>query len=268
MDIFKNKKNNFRFIKINEEENKEKQQLYKKSKKYCKIPFNKKNRGNKSKKYFIISLITFIIIIIFCRIIIISLNINLNISKKNIESNFTISNLPNLPNIQNISYFNNTKKYKILSNEEALEIGMKFMDICKAGMLVINEKFTETDKPKISVIITSYNSEKTIQTTLRSIQNQNMTDIEVIIVNDLSTDNSVKIIEEIQREDPRIKIIHNSKRMGTLYSRSIGVLNSRGKFVTSIDSDDFFSNSDIFDIIYEETESEYYDIISFKVLQI
>ena len=267
MDIFKNKKNNFRYIKINEEENKEKQKLYKKSKKYRKIPFNKKNRGNKSKKYFIISLITFIIIIIFCRIIIISLNINLNISKINIERNFTISNLPNLPNIsniQNISYFNNTKKYKILSNEEALEIGMKFMDICKAGMLVSNKKFIETYKPKISVIITSYNSEKTIKSTLRSIQNQNMTDIEVIIVNDLSTDNSVKIIEEIQREDPRIKIIHNSKRMGTLYSRSIGVLNSRGKFVTSIDSDDFFSNSDIFDIIYEETEKEYYDIISFK----
>ena len=91
-----------------------------------------------------------------------------------------------------------------------------------------------------------------------------MTDIEIILVNDFSSDNSVQIIEEMQKEDPRIKVIHNSKRMGILFSRSIGILNSKGKFITSLDSDDFFSNWDIFDIIYEETENEYFDIISFK----
>jgi len=221
-------------------------------------------------------MLAFIIIIIICLIIIISLNINLNIFKKNIQNNYTISNLsnisnlPNISNLSNISYisnksnFNISKKYKILSSEEALKIGMNFMEICKAGALINNKKFIETSNPKISVVIPTYNAEKTINSTLRSIQNQNMIDIEIIIVNDFSTDNSVQIIKEMQKEDPRIKIIHNSKNMGMLYSRSIGVLNSKGKFVTSIDSDDFYSNSDIFDIIYGETENEYYDIISFK----
>ena len=98
------------------------------------------------------------------------------------------------------------------------------MEICKAGALINNKTFTEISNPKISVLIPTFNSEKTIKSTLRSIQNQNMTDIEIIIVNDFSTDNSIKIIEEIQKEDPRIKIIHNYRKMGSLYSRSIGAL--------------------------------------------
>ena len=163
-----------------------------------------------------------------------------------------------------ISNFNNSRKYKILSNNEALEIGKKYMEICQKGILINNQKFIESSQPKISVIIPTYNSEKTIKATIRSIQNQNMTDIEIISVNDFSTDNCTKIVEEMQMTDPRIKIIHNSKRMGVLYTRSIGVLNARGKYITTIDNDDLFANADLFDVIYEETENEYYDIISFK----
>jgi len=110
-----------------------------------------------------------------------------------------------------------------------------------------------------------YNKEKKIKKCIRSIQNQNMSDIEIIIVDDASTDNTTEIIKEFQKEDKRIKIIYNNKTMGILYSRSIGVLESKGKYITTIDGDDMFSSDNVFDMIYEETKEEYFDIISFKV---
>ena len=61
----------------------------------------------------------------------------------------------------------------------------------------------------------------------------------------------------MQKEDPRIKIIYNNKTMGTLYSRNIGVLEAKGKYITCIDNDDLYINKYLFDILYEETNDEY-----------
>ena len=85
------------------------------------------------------------------------------------------------------------------------------------------------DSPKIIVVIPCYNSEKYIKHTIRSVQNQNMKNFEIIVINDNSKDNSLNIIESLQKEDKRIKILNNNKNMGTLYSRSIGALNSKGE---------------------------------------
>lgn len=67
-----------------------------------------------------------------------------------------------------------------------------------------------------------------------------MLDIEIILVNDVSTDNTLKIVEDLKNEDPRIEIINNAKNMGILYSRCIGVLNAKGKYIVPLDHDDFF----------------------------
>ena len=58
-----------------------------------------------------------------------------------------------------------------------------------------------------------------------------MTDIEIVLVNDFSNDTTSQMLSEIEREDPRIKIINNEKNMGILYSRSIGVLYSKGDYI-------------------------------------
>ena len=151
-----------------------------------------------------------------------------------------------------------------VSREEALKIGKEYLDICQKGILINNITIKEYKNPIISAIIPVYNSQNTIKRTIRSIQNQKMLNIEIILVNDLPSDNTTKIIEEMQKEDSRIKIIYNQKNMGTLYSRCIGALEARGKYLTTIDNDDLFSNRDIFNIIYYETENEYFDIISFR----
>ena len=94
-----------------------------------------------------------------------------------------------------------------------------------------------------------------------------MLEIEIILVNDFSQDNSSKIIEEIQKKDNRIKILNNYRNMGILYSRSVGVLLSKGKYILNLDQDDMFFDEDVFEKLYESAEEGKYDIISFMEVE-
>ena len=93
-----------------------------------------------------------------------------------------------------------------------------------------------------------------------------MSDIEIILVNDNSNDNTSLIIQKLAEEDQRIKILNNKKNMATLYSRNIGILNSKGKYIMNLDNDDLFMDFDVFDKIYEEAEKGNYDIIGFNAI--
>ena len=64
---------------------------------------------------------------------------------------------------------------------------------------------------------------------LHSVQFQNLSETEILLINDFSEDNTSNIIRNFQKSDFRIKIINNHKNMGTLYSRSIGALISKGE---------------------------------------
>ena len=88
-----------------------------------------------------------------------------------------------------------------------------------------------------------------------------MKDIEIIIVDDNSRDNSLKIIEELQKYDSRIIIIKNKRNRGALYSKSIGVLMSKGKYLILLDSDDLFANDKLFIICFKELKTYNIDIL-------
>ena len=137
-----------------------------------------------------------------------------------------------------------------------------FIYICSKGILLEDIKFSYLS-PKISVVIPLFNSEKTIKTAIRSVQNQNEKAIEIIIIEDGSNDNSLKIIEKMKQEDSRIKIIKNKKNRGALFSKSIGALNSIGKYIFFLDSDDLFINNNLFKICYRHAEKDI-DIIEFS----
>ena len=160
------------------------------------------------------------------------------------------------------------KKRINYTREEVLKKGRKFLNICLEEKLINNIKFKKSKKPLLTVIVPIYNSEPYIKKCIRSIQNQSMLDIEIILVNDVSTDNTLKIIEELQKEDPRIELINNEKNFGILYSRCIGVLNAKGKYIVPLDHDDFFFDKDVFKFIYEEAEETNFDIISFMDIEI
>lgn len=131
----------------------------------------------------------------------------------------------------------------------------------------LNKTFIKFINPKVTVVIPVYNCQKSIKQVINSIQNQIMIDIEIILVNDKSKDNSLKIIENMQKYDKRIKIINNKKNMGTLYSRCIGVLQSKGNYIFPLDNDDMFFDNDVFTFIYEEAYNFNYDIVGFKAIQ-
>lgn len=132
--------------------------------------------------------------------------------------------------------------------------------------MINNQTNIKKRNPKISAIINFYNSNKTISRAIRSIQNQNNSDIEIILVNDFSNDSSLEIVKEIQKNDKRIKIINNKKNMGTLFSRSIGVLSSKGEYIFHLDSDDMFLDKDVFSSIINISEKGGFDIVSFKCI--
>ena len=153
------------------------------------------------------------------------------------------------------------------SKEEALQRGRNYLDKCLAGLLFNNQTITNFSEIKITVIIPLYNNEKMIKSVIRSIQNQIMKEIEIIIINDFSKDNSAQVIEQMQKEDPRIKLINNKKNLGILHSRAIGILQAKGKYILNLDHDDLFLDEDVFETVYYEAEDGNFDIISFIDIQ-
>ena len=63
------------------------------------------------------------------------------------------------------------------------------------------------------------------------------------------------------KEDPRIKLIKNDKNRKLLYSKSIGALNAKGKYIMQLDQDDIFIRDDVFDILFSEIENKNLDLV-------
>ena len=172
----------------------------------------------------------------------------------------TYIDIRNKPRKEDIYYKEN---FQNLS--KSFKNAKKFLKKCLKGILS-NITIIKTRKPKISAIMTFYNNNKTISRAIRSIQNQNISDIEIILINDYSTDDSLSIVENIQKNDSRIKIINNKKNMGILFSRSIGVLSAKGKYIFHLDSDDMFLDEDVFSTIMNISQKGSFDIVSFKCI--
>ena len=152
---------------------------------------------------------------------------------------------------------------KTLINELNIIIKSFELNTTNNNNIQNNNKSLLSQNPKISVIIPIYNNAEKIGLTIHSIQRQNLMDIEIIIIDDNSEDNSIKTIEQFQQDDSRIKLLKNKNNRGILYTRSIGVLNSKGKYIFPINSGDVFIN-DIFNLCYDEAELNFLDIVEFS----
>ena len=93
-------------------------------------------------------------------------------------------------------------------------------------------------------------------------------DLEIILINDFSRDNTSYIIKQLHENDPRIKIINNKKNMGILYSRSIGALSAKGKYIFPLDNDDLFLDKNVLSIITNIALEGNFDIVEFKGMKI
>ena len=139
-----------------------------------------------------------------------------------------------------------------------------FIMNCTKGILLDKGNLKPSDEPKITVTMPIYNGGKYLYYSLRSIQNQKMKDIEIILIDDCSKDNSISIIEKYMKEDPRIKLIKNKNNRKILYTKSIGALNAKGKYIFQFDQDDILIRDDVFDLIYYEAENNDLDLVQFR----
>lgn len=103
--------------------------------------------------------------------------------------------------------------------------------------------------PCVSVIVPVYNTEKYLHECLSSLCGQTLKNIEIICVNDGSTDNSSLIIEEFASRDPRIRYVDRINS-GVSEARKAGILCARGEYIGFIDSDDYV-NPEYFELLYE-----------------
>lgn len=113
---------------------------------------------------------------------------------------------------------------------------------------------------KVSVIIPVYNSEKYLKQCLDSVVNQTLKDIEIIVVNDGSTDNSLKIIQEYSNKYKNIKVI-NKQNEGCYKARNVGLENAKGEYVAFCDSDDYIKHN-MYEKLYLKANDTNADIVS------
>ena len=139
-----------------------------------------------------------------------------------------------------------------------------FAKFCLDEKLIDSSKIENNNKPLISIVLPSYNREDRLLMSVRSIQNQNLKNIEIIIVNDCSTDNSEKIFKYLLDTDPRIRIFHHLKNLGCWRSRIDGILYSKAKYVLLFDTGDIYEDNYVLEDAYNTINK--YNLDSAKFL--
>ncbi len=114
-----------------------------------------------------------------------------------------------------------------------------------------------------SILISVYNTEDYLKQCLDSVIRQSDEDIEIIIVDDASTDGSLAIIAEYEKRDSRIKTFFHSENRGMFVSRNTAICNASGEYYIFVDSDDFIE-PDYVETIRRLTEKNKIDIINFR----
>lgn len=115
---------------------------------------------------------------------------------------------------------------------------------------------------KVSVILPIFNVASYLEETFNSLLNQSLEDIEIIAVNDGSTDNSEEIIEKYKQQDSRIKSIYQNNQ-GQSVARNVGLTQATGKYIYMMDSDDILNTPDALQLCYEYAEKHQADFIFF-----
>ena len=172
-------------------------------------------------------------------------------------------------NYPNKKYLSQEKIDESTLNESmynAAERAKNFYNNANKGILT-KEIRGKVDFPKMSIVIPMCSIEDTIKRAVRSVQNQIFYDFEIILIDDFSTDNTLKIVEEMSKEDPRIKIVKNQKNLGLLHTRCIGTLLSKGQYILPLDGDDLFLNCDTLSLLNQEIDKLNVDIIKFRAIE-
>ena len=165
-------------------------------------------------------------------------------------------------------------------SQKNLELGikekelLKEIDIKERNVLMAMEEYEDisnkfpfkylrkfSKKPKVSIIIPVYNVENYLEDCLDSIVNQTLRNIEIICINDGSTDNSLEILRKYAKQDSRIKVI-NQENKGLGATRNVGMTIVNGEYIMFVDSDDWLE-LDACKLLYEKSKRNDLDMLIF-----
>ena len=121
----------------------------------------------------------------------------------------------------------------------------------------------EPETPKFSIIVPVYNSEGTLNRCASSVLNQAYVNLEVIFVDDASTDSSLKMLKHYESKDARVKIIHKEKNESLLQARISGIKIAKGDYIIFVDSDDYLSNNAC-EVLNQRLSKNPVDILEFS----
>ena len=171
---------------------------------------------------------------------------------------------------------NEEKKYKKKGKEKNIKIDehffkkrkdqydfKKFGKICSEEKLIDSKIIINNNEPLISVILPTFNKESTFMKSIRSIQNQSLKNIEIIIVDDCSTDNTKQYYKNLLESDSRIRIFNHLKNLGIWRSRIDGFLYSRAKYTIQFDPGDIYEDNYVLEDLYSIISK--YNIDSIKM---
>lgn len=103
---------------------------------------------------------------------------------------------------------------------------------------------------KVSIIIPVYNCDQSIKQSIKSVQEQTIKDLEIICVNDGSTDRSAEVIRQLQEEDSRI-ILYEQDNQGSGAARNLGLDHASGEFIAFLDADDYYLDADALENMFD-----------------
>lgn len=118
--------------------------------------------------------------------------------------------------------------------------------------------------PKVSIIVPVYNAEKYLERCILSLKNQTLEDIEIILVDDSSTDSSLELCQKMAEHDSRIKVIHKANE-GAGYARNAALNIATGEYIGFLDSDDF-AEANMFEVLYNKATEYGSDLVMSGVL--
>ena len=153
-----------------------------------------------------------------------------------------------------------------LSNNSDINIKKNSPNYYRSTPLSLNNisYFNISRNPYISVIIPIYNSELELFSLHKSIQDQSLKNIEIIYIDNNSTDNSTFIIEKFQKRDNRIILLKNKGNKGPFYSRNKGAIFAKGEYIQFIDSDDTLYGN-LLEKVYLTAKLKNIDIIQYRL---
>lgn len=154
------------------------------------------------------------------------------------------------------------EKALVLYKELAAEMGRSCFE---ANIAICNKRLGKIENLKrtkdISVIIPAYNAEKYIGRALQSILSQSLTNKEIIIFDDCSTDDTVHVIKKIQAEHPNILLLESDRNVGQGKGRNVALRHARGRFVTFLDADDYYLDSGYLEFLLTTALAKHADVV-------